>query len=74
MRKLTLLAMTGLLIGSAVGCARPMEIGYSPAHTTGERIAMTARAWDIEGKQLVEDLDHALLLRPPSRLSPWNLR
>lgn len=74
MRKLALLAITGSLIGSAVGCARPSEFGYSSAYTLRERVALTARTWDIEGKQLVDDFDRALLLRPPSRLSPWNLR
>ena len=74
MKKLALgfvLAGSLLVIG---GCARPGEIGWSPAHSARERHQMIARNWDYEGKQLVEDIDHALLLRPASKLTIWNVR
>jgi hypothetical protein len=35
---------------------------------------MIARNWDYEGKQLVDDFDSAMLLRPSSRLTIWNVR
>jgi hypothetical protein len=64
-----------LLVGlAAVGCARPGEFGYTPAYTANENAQQIARNWDIEGKEMVDDIDHALLLNPSSRLSEWNLR
>jgi hypothetical protein len=66
--------LVGLLALSAVGCARPFEIGWSPAYTARERHQMIARNWDYEGKQLVDDFDSAMLLRPSSRLTIWNVR
>jgi hypothetical protein len=35
---------------------------------------MIARNWDYEGKQLMDDVDMALLLRPASHLTIWNVR
>ena len=75
---MTKLALFAVLSGSAllmsVGCARPGEIGYTPAYTTQERFNMIARNWDYEGKQMQDDIDHVLLLRPASRLTTWNVR
>lgn len=65
------LAFVGM---SAVGCARPNEFGYTPAYTSQERGAQILRNWDIEGKMLVDDVDHALLLRPHSDLTDWHIR
>lgn len=67
------LLSTGLLV-SAVGCARPGEFGYTPAYTAKERGNIIARAWDNDGKQLSDDIDSLLMLRPQSRLTPWNMR
>lgn len=74
MRKKSVLL--GLIAVSSMmgGCARPFEIGWSPAHTTGERMQMIARNWDMEGKMIVDDVDHALLLQPMSGLTPWHIR
>jgi hypothetical protein len=65
-----------LLAGSTLttGCANPWELGYTPAYTTTERCQIIARNWDYEGKQSQDDIDHALLLRPASRLTTWNVR
>jgi hypothetical protein len=68
------LLLVGLLALVAGGCALPFEIGWSPAYTARERHHMIARNWDYEGKQLIDDLDSALLLRPSSRLTLWNVR
>jgi hypothetical protein len=57
-----------------VGCARPGEIGWTPAYTADERARQIARNWDFEGKQLVDDVDRLLLLRPMTNLSIWHLR
>lgn len=66
-----LLLVVGML---AFGCARPGELGYDLAYSADERHKQIERNWDIEGKQLVEDFDHLLLLRPSSRLTYWNVR
>jgi hypothetical protein len=66
-----LLTVSALLM---TGCARPFEWGYSPAYTAHERHEMIARNWDYEGKQIFDDIDAALLLRPSSRLTLWNVR
>lgn len=68
------LLLVGMLALVAGGCARPFEIGWSPAYTARERHQMIARNWDYEGKQLVDDVDSFLLLRPASRLTLWNVR
>jgi hypothetical protein len=70
MKRLALLTL-GLAMA---GCARPGEIGWTPAYTASENSQRIARNWDLEGKQMVDDIDHALLLDPQSHLSEWNLR
>lgn len=70
MKKLAALALL-MLVG---GCARPGEFGWTPGYTTKERGQIIARNWDYEGKMLMDDIDHALLLRPTSRLTAWNVR
>ena len=71
-----LVASTVLLFAavSMTGCARPFELGWGVAYSADERGKMIARNWDYEGKQLVDDIDSALLLRPMSHLTMWNLR
>ena len=67
MRKLACLMM---LVGGAIGlggCA-------SPAYTGGENWARTLRTWDYENKQMIDDIDYELMLRPPSHSTVWNLR
>ncbi|HVT90246.1 MAG TPA: hypothetical protein VHD56_15445 [Tepidisphaeraceae bacterium] len=70
MKRLALL----MLALAASGCARPWEIGWDPAYSLDERNRQIARNWDFEGKQIVEDVDHILLLRPAETLSIWNIR
>jgi hypothetical protein len=72
---LSLLAASALTLTLAGGgCARPGEFGWTPAYSTKERGQLIARNWDYEGKQLMDDMDHALMLRPSSRLTIWNVR
>ena len=63
-----------LLAVMMTGCARPGEIGYTPAYSTSEHAQQIARNWDLEGKEMVDDIDHALLLNPTSHLTLWNVR
>jgi hypothetical protein len=60
-----------LLAVAATGCA---DFGSDPAYTMEERHRQIARNWDWEGKQIVSDIDHALLLRPMTHLTLWDLR
>lgn len=73
MKRTTLLALSvaGLLLS---GCARPFELGYTPAYTARERDRQIARNWDYDGKQLVDDWDSFWLLRPASGLTIWNVQ
>ncbi len=74
MRKFALLSIlaAGAMVGT--GCARPGEFGASPAYSPKEQQDQIARNWDIEGKQTVDDVEHALLLKPAGNLSIWFTR
>ena len=74
MRKFASLCVLMGLALTVVGCARPNEIGWTPAYSTEERAQMIARNWDMEGKMTQDDIDHLLLLRPMSRLTAWEVR
>jgi hypothetical protein len=70
-KKFALIGLLALMVG---GCARPFEIGWTPAYTARERHHLIARNWDYEGKQAVDDFDSAMLFRPASRMTIWNVR
>ena len=64
------LALFVLLAGTLVlstGCATP---AYSPS----ERRAQIARNWDYEAKQITDDFDSMMLLRPASHMTIWNVQ
>jgi len=72
---LCLLAASMMFLSFAGGgCARPGEFGWTPAYSAHERGQLISRNWDYEGKQLMDDIDSALLLRPASHLTYWNVR
>jgi hypothetical protein len=73
MSKIRLLSLLAIAAFLGTGCARPNEFGYTPAYTAKERGDQILRNWDLEGKQLVDDVDHDLLLRPASNLTIWNV-
>jgi hypothetical protein len=68
MRKLASLL---LLVGATFGLGGCLA---TPAYTGAENTSRTLRTMDFEWKQAVEDTDRALLLFPPSRMTPWQLR
>jgi hypothetical protein len=74
MRKFALLSILAAGALAGTGCARPFELGYTPAYSSKERGDQIARNWDIEGKQTQDDIDHMLLLRPAGNLSIWFTR
>ncbi len=77
MKKLGMLALLGFsLFGAA--CTGPTRLtndfGATPAYSSRERYTMIGRNWDYEGKQIMDDIDHALLLRGTGHLTIWNVR
>jgi len=65
-----IVVLIGLLAGacfSGGGCA-------TPAYSAAERDALIARTWNVDRHQMVDDFDSLLLLRPPSRMTIWNIR
>lgn len=58
-----------VLFGSTAllgGCA-------TPAYSAHERAQLIGRTWGLEWAQAQDDIDHALLLRPPSRMTIWDV-
>lgn len=63
-------AILAMLCGSvflAGGCA-------TPAYSASERAQLIGRGWGYEYAQMQDDIDHALLLRPPGVMTIWNVR
>ena len=73
MKKLAALLLLSATLVST-GCARPGELGWTPAYSWRERQQLILRNWDYEDKQKDDDIDSALLLRPASHLTIWNVR
>ncbi|MFT3788097.1 MAG: hypothetical protein QM770_18310 [Tepidisphaeraceae bacterium] len=65
--KLMLLACGLLAATFSTGCSTP---GYSAE----ERGQMIARNMGLEWQMMQDDIDHALMLRPVSMQSRWNVR
>ena len=68
MRKLASLL---LLVGAAIGSGGCLA---TPAYTGAENNSRAFRTMDYEFKQANEDIHRVLLLYPPGRLTPWQLR
>ncbi len=66
-RKIAVLSLSLFGLMAATGCETP---GYS-AKERGQQIS---RNWNMEGKMFTDDVDNALLLRPMTTLSKWNIR
>ena len=66
-KKLALLSVALFGVVSATGCA-------TPAYSAKERGQQIARNWDMEWKMLQDDVDSALLLRPMTSLTRWNIK
>jgi hypothetical protein len=62
-----------MLIGAGLlGAALLNGCGSSPVYTSDERGAAIAANWDRQWKELADDTDNALLLRPDSTLTQWD--
>ena len=62
--------LIGLTAGAALTSGGCETVAYSPS----ERSAMINRTWEVERRQIVDDFDSALLLRPPGQMSIWHVR
>jgi hypothetical protein len=65
------IAMFLLLAGTVLTCGGCLG---TPGYTGRERARMIGRSWSYEGGQLVDDFDSFMLLRPPSKMTTWNVR
>ena len=63
---LALIVLAGMAIATP-GC-------NTPAYSTRERHQMWGRTARFEWEQAQDDIDSVLLLRPPSRMTIWNVR
>jgi hypothetical protein len=75
------LAMLVLAVGATLlssGCAKHYtldnDFGATVAYSSTERYQQIYRAWDFQGKQLMDDIDTALLLRPTGHLTVYNVQ
>ncbi len=68
MKTLVLVALVAGLTLLSTGC------GATPAYSGRERGRLIARQWNIEGRQLNDDVDHILLLRGGGNLSIWHVK
>jgi hypothetical protein len=67
MKTFALAIFAAVLLSGFTGCETP---GYS----TQERFQLIGRNWGYEYEQLNDDVDSALLLRPATRLTDWNVQ
>jgi hypothetical protein len=75
MKKLVLTGLIGLGMSAFLsGCARPGEVGWTPAYTANENGQRILRNWDYDGKQLIDGIDYVLLVDQPSHMTIWNVR
>ena len=62
-----LLVLCGMLL-TCGGCAD------TPVYSGHERAQIIGRNWGYEYREMQDDIDHFLLLRPSTRLSIWHVR
>ena len=67
MKKLLLIGIVAGAMSFSAGCA-------TPAYTPDERQAQINRNIDYEGKQMIDDIDSAIFMRPATHMTVWNLR
>lgn len=63
---IAVLGVTGLIGFSQSGCSTPVYSGQ-------ERLARINRNRGLEWQMMNDDIDHVLLLRPVTGLTPWNV-
>ena len=68
--------MKAFALAVVLGCAAVISsgCGATPAYSGHERWQLITRNWDMEGKQINDDIDSLLLLRPMSHMTIWHVR
>jgi hypothetical protein len=61
------------MVATSIGCQSTPVIGGTPIYSPQERFTAIGRNWSLESQMANDDLDRALLLRPTTGLTPWNL-
>jgi hypothetical protein len=77
MKTLALCTLFGIALLAGTGCgptALERDFGATPEMSSRERFTEIGRNWSSDWRQMNDDIDHALLLRPESRLTIWNAR
>jgi hypothetical protein len=78
MKSLAMLSLAVAALTLSTGCAKHYtldnDFGATPAYSSTERYQQIYRGWDYDGKQMMDDIDHALLLRPAGHLTKWNIQ
>ena len=67
MKALLALLVVGCMLFLAGGCA-------TPAYSSQERGQLISRTWGYDWAQAQDDIDSALLLRPPSMMTIWDVK
>jgi hypothetical protein len=67
MKTFALAVLGSVLLLGSTGCE-------TPAYSTQERFQLIGRNWGYEYEQMNDDVDSALLLRPASHLTSWNVQ
>jgi hypothetical protein len=67
MKTFALAVVGSVLLLGLCGCE-------TPAYSTQERFQLIGRNWGYEYEQINDDVDSALLLRPATGLTQWNVQ
>jgi hypothetical protein len=67
MKMFVLAVFSAVLLFGVSGC-------QTPAYSTQERFQLIGRNWGYEYEQINDDVDTALLLRPATGLTQWNVQ
>ena len=78
MKSIALLTLAAGALMFSSGCAKHYtldnDFGATPGYSSTERYQQIYRAWDYEGKQLMDDVDTVLMLRPAGHLTKWHVQ
>lgn len=64
------MVLVGGCMDSRIGKADAFQ---TPAYTGGERGDLIARSMETDWKEMNDDIDHVLLLRPASQMTVWHV-
>lgn len=68
-----LLALSVIVAGLGFLSSGCVDVAATPGYSGQERAAQISRNISYDWEQLADDTDHALLLRPASRNTIWNV-